>query len=469
MSPQFQNRQTNQFAGQSADHSIEPTGLSQSFVGLFLFGVIALFWTDSAFAVSVAGRFTVGGYYARETFSEADPFIGDRNDVQTVSARSYLKVSQIADPDDSFVADLRDKHDFFDKVDKQNLTLTDSNELQVRQLSYGSDRRGVGYRVGRFPIYDAGAVNVDGASVNYRTDNWNAFAFGGLNPLEYGKSYLQFRPKAQTYGAGFTFVPTELGARRGVTTSTAIVQESFSGEVDRRYIYQQFDIPFSSQQRLVSNLYVDTVPKMQLQNGIVFLDSLWLRNWKTQLSYLTLDTVQYVRRQDVREQLLPSAYNELRFSTRYLSELGNDWNLDLLNGVRAYDGKTRTLAELRTRLAQVGERRNWDFTLGFKTGKNFESQDLSAMFGVGFYSRLWELTAEQSYGIEKFSTTTYHPLITNLSVGRFFSRAFLSSFSFERIADERVEILALFFRLTYRYGSKTLAPIRDGSPPRGSL
>jgi hypothetical protein len=417
----------------------------------------------------VAGRFTFGAYYAQEKFSEADPFLGDRNDVQTASGRAYLRVSQIANADDSFVVDLRDKHDFFDKVEKEQLQLTDSNEFQVRQLSYGTDQKGIGYRVGRFPIYDAGAANVDGASVNYRTDNWNAFFFGGLNPLEYGKAYLQFRPKAQIYGGGVTFVPSDLGARRGITSSTAIVQEVFSGDVDRRYIYQQFDIPLGQGQRLVSNLYLDTVPKTQLQNGIIFLDSLWARNWKTQLSYLTLDTVQYVRRQDVREQLDPSAYNEVRFSTKYLSELGNDWNFDVLNGSRAYDGKSRTFAELRTRLAQIGERRNWDFSMGLRAGKNFESQDTSGLVGLGFYSRFWELTAEQSYGIEQFSTATYHPMITNLSVGRFFSRAFLSSFSFERIADERVEILAIFMRLTYRYGSKALAPIRDGSPPRGSL
>lgn len=415
------------------------------------------------------GRFTAGGYYARETFATPDPFLGDRNDVQTVSSRAFLKVSEIIESEDAFVADVRDKHDFFDKVDKEKLQLTDSNEFQVRQLAFGTERKGVGYHVGRFPIYDAGAVNVDGLSLNYRTEDWNTYVFGGLNPLEYGKAYLQFRPKAQTYGGGFTYVPGGIGARTGVAASTAFVQETFSGEVDRRYVYQQLDLPFARGQKFFANLYVDTVPKTQIQNGFAFIDSIWARNWKTQLSYLTVDTVQYVRRQDVREQLQPSAYREASLDIRFLSDFGNDWTVNVLNGARAVDGKTRTFGEIRTRWAQLGEKKNWDISAGFRAGKNFESTDWSAALGLGYYSRVWEVTLDQRYGTESFPTAIYHPITTNLSVGRFFSRAFLTSLSFERVADERVEILAAFIRMTYRFGSKTLAPVRDGSPPRGSL
>lgn len=425
--------------------------------------------TPEAHASESMGRFIIGGYFAQEKFSVPDRFLGDRNDVQTLSARTFLKVSDIGERDDSFVADLRDKHDFFDKVDKERLQLSDSNEFQVRQLSYGTDRSGLAFRLGRFPVPDAGAVTVDGANLVYRQAHWNAFAFGGLNPVEYGKAYLQWRPKAQTYGAGFALVPQDVGAQPGLVSSTALVQETFAGETDRAYLYQNFDYPLERSQRFYGNLYFDFVPKSQLQNGFVMLDSKWSGSFKTNLSYLSIDTVQYVRRQDVREQLSPSAYTEVRFNTQFLSGFGNDWSLDLLSGARALDAKTRNMAELRSRWAQLGEKRNWDIAAGARGGRNFESTDWAARLEFGYYSRTWEAILEQSYGSEEFATVSYHPMITNFTVGRFFGRSLLTTFSAERIADERVEILAALFRLSYRFGSRGVVPVRDGSPPRGSL
>ncbi|MDZ4081964.1 MAG: hypothetical protein U1E10_03430, partial [Bdellovibrionales bacterium] len=421
------------------------------------------------FAARTVGRFTVGGYLATEKFAEADQFVGSRNDVQTASVRSFLKVTELADRDDSLIVDLRDKHDFFDKVDKEQLLLSDSNQFQARQLSYGNDGNGFGYRIGRFPLYDAGAVNVDGVSAQYKTDRWNAFAFGGLNPLEYGKPYLVFRPNAQILGAGFSLVPDDLGSRARYSSSTAVVQESFSGEVDRQFIYQRFDWHFRPGQLLYSNFYIDTVPKTQLQNGLFYIDSMWTPRVRTKFAATVIDTVQYVRRQDVRELLPTSTYNEARGEVKYLSEAGNDYSFEVLSGSRGFDGKNRTLAEFSSRWAQIGERNNWDLVASLRAGKNFESQDIGARVGVGFFSRRWEFTADQSYAVETYSDKSYHPLITTISAGRFFSRELLGTASFERIADERVEILAFFFRLTYRYGTKGLAPVRDGSPPRGSL
>ena len=199
------------------------------------------------------------------------------------------------------------------------------------------------------------------------------------------------------------------------------------------------------------------------------LDSKWSGSFKTNLSYLSIDTVQYVRRQDVREQLSPSAYTEVRFNTQFLSGFGNDWSLDLLSGARALDAKTRNMAELRSRWAQLGEKRNWDIAAGARGGRNFESTDWAARLEFGYYSRTWEAILEQSYGSEEFATVSYHPMITNFTVGRFFGRSLLTTFSAERIADERVEILAALFRLSYRFGSRGVVPVRDGSPPRGSL
>lgn len=459
-------------------HSKQRRALSQRLTGklatsraataLALFSATA-FTSVNVHAAESMGRFTVGGYFAQEKFSEVDPFLGDRNDVQTLSARTFLKVSDIAEREDSFIADLRDKHDFFDKIDKERLQLSDSNEFQVRQLSYGADHSGLAFRLGRFPIPDAGAVTVDGLNLAYRRASWSAFAFGGLNPLEYGKAYLQWRPNAQTYGAGLTLVPQDIGTQPGFVSSTAIVQELYSGETDRSYLYQNFDYPFDRNQRLYGNIYLDFVPKTQMQNGFVMLDSKWSTSWRTNLSYLSIDTVQYVRRQDVREQLTPSAYTEVDLDTKLLSDFGSDWSLDLLSGTRAVDGKTRSFAELRARWAQLGEKKNWDIASGVRGGRNFESNDWSARLEFGYFSRTWEATFEQSYGSEEFPTATYHPLITSFTVGRFFARSLLATFSAERIADERVEILSALFRLSYRFGSRGVVPVRDGSPPRGSL
>ena len=35
--------------------------------------------------------------------------------------------------------------------------------------------------------------------------------------------------------------------------------------------------------------------------------------------------------------------------------------------------------------------------------------------------------------------------------------------------DENTKILTFLGKITYRFGNKTLAPLRDGTPPRGRL
>ena len=127
-------------------------------VGLFIGAA------NHAAAANVDGRATVGGYFAKERFSgtSAD---NATNDKAVVSARGFLDVSSIGENDLRLVLDVRDKNDFFDKLDKERLELNSKNSVQLRQLYLQSPESSgkVFWTLVRFPAFDSGIVYADGA------------------------------------------------------------------------------------------------------------------------------------------------------------------------------------------------------------------------------------------------------------------------------------------------------------------
>ena len=114
-----------------------------------------------------AGRLTSGGYLSQEKFVDTNDG-STRNDFFTLSNRLYFNAYDLGSSNYDFVSDLRDKHDFFDKLDKERLSLNSTNAFQLRQLSLSNPNENgrTFWTMGRFPVAPAGSVDTTGVNLS---------------------------------------------------------------------------------------------------------------------------------------------------------------------------------------------------------------------------------------------------------------------------------------------------------------
>ena len=189
----------------------------------------------------------------------------------------------------------------------------------------------------------------------------------------------------------------------------------------------------------------------------------------TTLNASAVDAIEYSRRRGVREILNPSVYKEGSLRVRYRQSEKLFWELSSLYGKRDADSLSRAEYTLGVTLPTVINN-HFDIYGLLGSRRNFTSNDLLARAGLGWFSRQWELTWDEEYMVEnQDGGSIYHPLTTELSIARTFADSLFATISVQDVRDERVQILAAYFRLTYRFGNKEISPIRDGAPPRGRL
>ena len=435
--------------------------------------LILILMTSKAFPAFVHGRFTAGAYTATERFSDSSATGSDKNDFQIVSSRMFLQIEKIGNTDWESSIDLRDKHDFFDKLDRERLQLTARNDFQARQLSVRNStaKKFLGLQFGRFPIQEAGAVYVDGAQAEeHWTPQLVSSVFAGLNPKPEGTSYLVFDPKASVAGATLTFQRATGGWDKNLYLAHSIVQKSYSGNLDRFYLFHNGMYQWEENSRLMSLIYFDTVPNVYVQTANVSWQQEWGKRLLSDLSALSIDVIEYSRRQSVLSRLPSSPYSEgSLLLTWRLHQIQDRYYLRFQNGKRSVDNLTKNSAEVG--FAQSGLfGPKWDLYTSFETGKNFTSNDIEARLGVGFFSRVWEWNLDTSYGQQANDDgTTTHPKVIDTALSYYISRKTFSSISGQIANDEKVQILSAFFRIGYRFGDREVPPVRDGAPPRGAL
>lgn len=438
-------------------------------ISLLLSGV---FIPLAASAYHYHGRASVGGFNATEKY-KGDLQSNDSFDVRTISTRLFYEGTDFWDPaaDNTFTADVRDKHDFFEKNDKEKLELTDKNSFQVRTLSLRTRPEGekIAYQIGRFAVPYAGTVFTDGGHVAYRASDSSQYGiFGGFNPRQVDKSNLKFDQDARDFGAYYHFEMQYPTWEKRFLADQAIVRETFENDPVRMYLYQNTFYQWSPANFITSLLYLDFEPKVYVQNATVTGQKQWHRLTGS-ASIMELDTVEYNRHQDILENLDPSPYHEVSLGGRYKI---SDHVLPYLKfryGKRDADSLDRTQATLGLDLPQAAsEFIDLYGQLSYKD--EFTKKGASAKFGVGYYRSVWQSDLSVEAGIEKNSDgRDLHPLIADLDTGRNFSPNFFGAFGLQLAQNEEVNIFAAFFKLTYKFGESQTAPMRDKAPMRGNF
>lgn len=422
------------------------------------------------YALKYHGRATMGSFVAQETF-EDDSAGSERNDFNIMSGRLYLHLSEMGSRDYAFIGDLRDKLDFFNKLDREKLELNARNKLQVRQLylQYPNQQGQFFYNIGRFGVFETGSIYLDGVQIGIRPfDHFSFSLFAGANPKKEVDSHLEFDAQAQNKGLSLVYFNKrrEIGGYYYVASS--FVLKTYQNEVDRKYIFHNSIIQFNHFHRLSSLLYFDFVPTTKIQN-------LWINYWgkvkkrySFSLSLSRIDVIEYSRKRDIRETLEPSVYDQGQLKIKLRSSATVATQYKISYGIRQQDGLTKVDGQVGWLFNRFLKRKmNASLLLGKR--KNFASDDLYAKMGIGHFSKKWEFSLDQEIISESKLDFNDFAFISEINISYNFSRRIFTSFSLQYARDNFVKILSTFFKLSYRFGNKEVAPIRDGAPRQGRL
>ncbi len=441
-------------------------------LGIF-FGLALLLagLTTPSIASTINGRIMTGGYAARETLAD----IADgqsRNDSAVFSSRLFLQATEVGQSKVEYTADVRDKHDFFEKLDRERLELTPQNTFQMRQISARQPRLGADlyFEAGRFAIPDAGAVFVDGAEFGHHwTSSWKSSLFAGLNPKRLERSDLVFDRNSSVAGTYSVYQPRAQDWDRNTYWANAFVLQRRDANLDRVYWFHRFIYQWSQECQVSGAVFWDFVPRSYIQSGNMSWQQKWTERFSTDIVGTVIDVIEYSHRQGVLERLTPSPYKEAETTLR--QKVGADTLMEYraAYGVRQYDGLTKAEGAVGPTFLKLFDPH---FTAQFLIGmrRDFGTQDRFFKMGVGYYSQLWELSLRQELEVQKQSDSSLlHPVVTEVTAARYFSNALFMTVSMERANNENVNIWSGFFKLGYRFGTEKIAPLREGTPQRGPL
>ncbi len=435
-------------------------------LALSCFMLLLVLLARTGLATEVQGRVLFGGYFAKENFAASEATGGStRNDFATGSGRLYLNATKISDREFQFTLDMRDRHDFFDKLDRERATLTALNTPQARTVvaRYPNEDGRLYFSLGRFGVPQAGAVFTDGAEIGLHWSNaLSSGIFGGRNPKQDDRSDLEFNPAASVFGAYLEYAPKRQLPGNAVFWTQAISAKQNSGHLDRLYLFENFSLTKPSD-LFTGVAYFDFVPRFSVQNLNLMYQRRFFEQFQASIGGAAIDVIEYSRRRGVLERLSPSAYQEAAVRTEYEFASIVSLELALSHGRRQSDGLFRQEAALKGTFSSESYRALGGH-LRFGYRNNFTSQDLFVGLGAEYYSDVWELGLTEDFQIQKYhDTEVLHPLISEINVARYLSQTLFTSASAQYAFNERVGIFSGFLKVGYRFGTQKGAPSRDAT------
>ncbi len=422
-------------------------------------------------AADYFGRFTLGAFSATERF--ANPVAGsDTNDYLRGSGRLYLRIFDIGEGRWDMVTDIRDKYDAFSQLNATLWQLDPKNYVHARQVyvsNFTSDSP-VAFKMGRFAAYETGGTYADGMTSHYRwTKSYRTGLLAGYDPVAQDTDQLVFRSQAQVFGLYSVYEPINSQFTKSLIVDHALVQKKYDGQTDRQYFYQNLIYQWNPLSRVISSTFVDFVPRTFVQTASIEWDQGWVADSVSRLNLFSVDAIEYQRRQGVLETLSPNPYQQGSLEYEWHWNKLNTVTPSFLMGRRAYDGLTVQESKVTVHLREFTDRR-WDLYYDGGQRNNFTSNDVFVGAGAGFYTDVWESSLDLDYETRKYvDDVIKHPWLMTFNLSYIRNKNLFFSLSSETANDETVRILSYFVRMTYRFGSRETAPLRDGSPPRGRL
>ncbi|MBM4251127.1 MAG: hypothetical protein FJ146_04095 [Deltaproteobacteria bacterium] len=427
-------------------------------------------WAADALAYDYHGYLLGGGYIAREQFTAETAGLTN-NDRAVVSSRLTLDVTKISSQQYQLFIDIRDQHDFFDKVDAERLELRGRNSLRLRQLNLSDPGHSHKYfwTIGRFLPGANNVVFNDGIESGLRLNpNHRVGVFAGYKPritdepvADIGSDLYQiggyhiYELEGESwdegkYIANFLISGPEFANDQGTVTNTWINQSL---------------LHFGPRHRAGSYLNVSGQDSPQLEEGRLEWDERFNTKLSARISASHLDLRAYRHQRDILEPLPASPYSQAKGLIQY--RMNDQARLEgtLILGRRTIDYLDKqeltlggTLTRFATEHAQIS---------GYiGTRRGFISRDLFMNSVFNYFATRWmsdvslRLTRQNRY-----NGIVLNQLIISSNLGFYLSKRILVSAGGELAADENNRIASGLLTIGYRFGTREFTPLRDVAPP----
>ena len=437
---------------------------------LIALNLLGLLVSSPVLAYDYQGHILQGGYVAREQLPAEITGSSD-NDIAILSTRLFLDVKSIGQNHYQLLTDIRDNHDFFDKLDAQRLDLTSRNSFRLRQLVLRDpgDNHRYYWSVGRFLPADNNIIYNDGAEAGIRiTRNNRLGIFAGYRPRVNDERSVELTPTAYQAGVYQTYENEGATWDDGKYISNMLIlAPKYLDDSQTRssaYINQSL-MHFGPDFRLSTYLNLQGQPKIRAEDAAFSADKRFTAKFSTSFSASRIDLTEYRNQRDIFETLSPTPYTQGKITSRY--RLNETLRLDgnLVAGQRQNDRLRKYEASAGANFTHlVAGHATASILAG--TRRNFISRDNFFAASISRYSDKWEVNADLRYSlVKRDSGDLLNQWITSANIGRSFSRAILGTIGAEYARDEKVIILSGLFTLGYRFGSREFTPLRDVAPP----
>lgn len=451
--------------------TIRSSGARGTLLANGVVALMAIIASASVLAMDYHARAMLGGYGSRESFTNTSDPTSDgstSNNAAIASARFFLDARRLGDDEWRCVVDLRDKNDFFDKMDRERLELTSRNDFQTRQAWVGRDNEAGLFhaRAGRFGVMEAGYRPVDGVEIGLH-DGRSARVglFGGWDPWLIDQTYYQHDPMARVTGVYVGIAPepsSDVTVSNRVAINNAIAANTYGTAMDRVWWHHDSLWQWNAGGRVSASADVDAIPTRKLQNGRLDYDQWFLGGFRSVMVVSRWDAIQYRRERDIREWLKPSPYDEARWTLGYRPAAYLTLETMGRIGRRSYDAKLRREIAPTVRWRRLGGPWTASTTLGYERG--FVATRQYARLTGGYERPSWELLASTERAIERNDDDggTTNPVISELSISGFPTRSLVLTAGGQYAIDERVSIASAFVSVATRWSNRESLP-RVGS------
>ena len=444
----------------------------QSFLALLgLSGLALSLAAGDAFAYDYVGHLMTGAFISHEAYPNAVTGSKD-NDLLVYSNRAYLDVTNITAAKYEFVTDIRDNHDFFDKVDAARLNLSGENKFRLRLLAVKDPGATHGYlwSVGRFLPADNGIIYNDGAEVGVKASHHQTLGvFAGFRPRVNDERAVELKASAFQLGAYDVYQNDPEDWSEGTYSSNMLVfaPRVFTDVAPTEalaYINQSI-LHFGPNDRVNTYLDLQARPEVRAADAVVSYDHRFDPRLNATATYSRIDLTEYRNNRDIFETLTASSYQQLKTQGRYKLSDYQRLDANFSYGERYLDHLRRLEVSAGTTWTRLLGGHFTDAVLaGYR--RNFLSNDLFIYNSATHYSDDWEVSGDLRYTVQHKDTgENLHPVIAGASVGHVFAKAVLGSIGGEYARDEKTTISSGLFSLGYRFGNREFTPVRDVAPP----
>ncbi|MGK5087178.1 hypothetical protein WDW86_06435 [Bdellovibrionota bacterium FG-2] len=434
---------------------------------LLILGLLAVSGSLEAQAVEYYGRAMAGALLSSEQSKDtSDPTVG--NDSSIVSSRLSARILGLSSYGFEGNLDLRDKNDFFEKLDREKLQLTSGNQFQVQQLNArlpAISSRIFG-TVGRFSLPETGGKFSDGLETGYRwNDSWRTAIFGGLNPKLEEQTFVTYNPDSQILGTYTSYQPQVFSSSQSAFWSTAWVGERTAAHLDRLFWFNEFIFHYSNTNQLIAMGFFDFIPRFEIQTALLSWHQELMSHWSSQLNLTAIDVIEYSRRKGILETLPSSPYREAALSLRRQWGEAGFFDFNGSYGLRDLDSLAKIEFSAGPSFYRVFDP-NISFKLLEGARRNFISNDLFTRIGGSYFGKTWEVDVDFGFSrVAENDGATKHQWINEIAYSHYFGRELLASLSLEQARDEQTSIWSGSVRVSYSFGQRSFAPLPQQAPP----